>query len=65
MKHTLTILLAIIIITGCSTEHKEDNTKNVSEETELTDDLKAEDMLKRDKERYDSMKNAILNQQEE
>ena len=62
MKYILLILVIIIITTSCST--KEGNDQNLSEEVELSEDLKAEEMLKRDKERYDSMKNAQLPEQE-
>ena len=63
MKYILPILFFIIIITtSCFTQNEKDNDKNLSEEIELSEDLKAEEMLKRDKERYDSMKNAQLNQ---
>ena len=65
MKYILPILIFIIIITtSCSTQNEKDNDKNLSEEIELSEDLKAEEMLKRDKERYDSMKNAQLPEQE-
>jgi PBP1b-binding outer membrane lipoprotein LpoB len=65
MKYILPILFVILIITSCSTKNKEDSNQNISEEIELSENLKAENMLKRDKERYDSMKNAILDLQEE
>jgi uncharacterized membrane protein len=65
MKYILPILFFIIIITtSCSTQNEKDNDQNLSEEIELSEDLKAEEMLKRDKERYDSMKNAQLPEQE-
>ena len=62
MKYIIPIFFIIIITTSCSTQNEKDNDKNLSEEIELSEDLKAEEMLKRDKERYDSMKNAQLNQ---
>jgi PBP1b-binding outer membrane lipoprotein LpoB len=65
MKYILPILFVILIITSCSTKNKEDSNQNISEEIELSENLKAENMLKRDKEKYDSMKNAILDLQEE
>ena len=58
------ILLILIIITGCSTKNIDDNDQNINDETELSDDLKAREMIKRDKERYDSMKKAQLTEQE-
>jgi hypothetical protein len=58
------ILLILIIITGCSPKNIDNNDQKINDETELSDDLKARKMIKRDKERYDSMKNAQLNQQE-
>jgi hypothetical protein len=61
MKYILPILF--IIITSCSTKNEDDNDQNLSEEIELSEDLKADEMLKRDTERYDSMKKAQLNQQ--
>ena len=61
MKYILPILF-FIITTSCSTQNEKDNDQNLSEEIELSEDLKAEEMLQRDKERYDSMKNAQLNQ---
>ena len=64
MKYIIPIFFIIIIITSCSTQNEKDNDKNLSEEIELSEDLKAEEMLKRDKERYDSMKNAQLPEQE-
>jgi len=63
MKYILPILF-FIIITSCSTQNEKDHDQNLSEEIELSEDLKAEEMLKRDKERYDSMKNAQLPEQE-
>ncbi len=57
MKYIASILFTILII-GCST--KSGNDKNINEELELSEDLKADNMLKRDNERYDSMKNALL-----
>ena len=62
MKYIIPIFFIIIIITSCSTQNEKDNDKNLSEEIELSEDLKAEEMLQRDKKRYDSMKNAQLNQ---
>ena len=62
MKYIIPIFFIIIITTSCSTQNEKDNDQNISEEIELSEDLKAEEMLKRDKERYDSMKNAQLNQ---
>lgn len=62
MKYILPILFVILFITGCSTQHEDDNNQYLSDEIELSEDLKAEEMLKRDKERYDSMVNVILNQ---
>ena len=62
MKYIIPIFFIIIITTSCSTQNEKDNDQNLSEEIELSEDLKAEEMLKRDKERYDSMKNAQLNQ---
>ncbi|MFT5347523.1 MAG: PBP1b-binding outer membrane lipoprotein LpoB [Bacteroidia bacterium] len=64
MKYILPILFIILIITSCSTKNQDDNDQNISEEVELSEDLKADEMLKRDKERYDSMKQAQLNQKE-
>ncbi|MEJ6785984.1 MAG: hypothetical protein QNL19_01015 [Bacteroidota bacterium] len=64
MKYIIPIFFIIIITTSCSTQNEKDNDKNLSEEIELSEDLKAEEMLKRDKERYDSMKNAQLPEQE-
>ena len=62
MKYIIPIFFIIIITTSCSTQNEKDNDQNISEEIELSEDLKAEEMLKRDKERYDSMKQAQLNQ---
>ena len=62
MKYIIPIFFIIIITTSCSTQNEKDNDKNLSEEIELSEDLKAEEMLQRYKERYDSMKNAQLNQ---
>jgi|SouAtlMetagenome_1021521.scaffolds.fasta_scaffold109122_3 uncharacterized membrane protein len=62
MKYIIPIFFIIIITTSCSTQNEKDNDQNLSEEIELSEDLKAEEMLQRDKERYDSMKNAQLNQ---
>jgi len=62
MKHILPILF--IITTSCSTKNQDDNDQNLSEEIELSENLKAVEMIKRDKERYDSMKKTQLNQQE-
>ena len=62
MKYIIPIFFIIIITTSCSTQNEKDNDQNISEEIELSEDLKAEEMLQRDKERYDSMKNAQLNQ---
>ena len=64
MKYIIPIFFIIIITTSCSTQNEKDNDKNLSEEIELSEDLKAQEMLKRDKERYDSMKNAQLPEQE-
>jgi uncharacterized membrane protein len=64
MKYIIPIFFIIIITTSCSTQNEKDNDQNLSEEIELSEDLKAEEMLKRDKERYDSMKNAQLPEQE-
>ena len=64
MKYIIPIFFIIIITTSCSTQNEKDNDQNISEEIELSEDLKAEEMLKRDKERYDSMKNAQLPEQE-
>ena len=64
MKYIIPIFFIIIITTSCSTQNEKDNDQNISEEIELSEDLKAEEMLKRDKERYDSMKKTQLNQQE-
>ena len=65
MKYILPILFFIIIITtSCSTQNEKDNDQNLSEEIELSENLKAVEMIKRDKERYDSMKKTQLNQQE-
>ena len=61
MKYIIPIFFIIIITTSCSTQNEKDNDQNLSEEIELSEDLKAEEMLQRDKERYDSMKNAQLN----
>ncbi|MFB1013291.1 MAG: hypothetical protein QMC68_06030 [Bacteroidia bacterium] len=58
------ILLILIIITGCSPKNIDDNYQNINDETELSDDLKAREMIKRDNERYDSMKKAQLTEQE-
>jgi|TARA_B110000967_G_scaffold68915_1_gene71265 hypothetical protein len=58
------ILLILIIITGCSPKNIDDNDQNINDETELSDDLKAREMIKRDNERYDSMKKAQLTEQE-
>ena len=62
MKHILPILFIILIISGCSNNIEDNNDQNINKEIELSEDLKAEEMLKRDKERYDSMKQAQLNQ---
>ena len=62
MKYIIPIFFIIIITTSCSTQNEKDNDQNLSEEIELSEDLKAEEMLQRDKERYDSMKNAQLSQ---
>jgi len=62
MKYIIPIFFIIIITTSCSTQNEKDNDQNLSEEIELSEDLKAEEMLQRDKKRYDSMKNAQLNQ---
>ena len=64
MKYIIPIFFIIIITTSCSTQNEKDNDQNISEEIELSEDLKAEEMLQRDKERYDSMKNAQLPEQE-
>ena len=64
MKHILPILFIILIISGCSNNIEDNNDQNINKEIELSEDLKAEEMLKRDKERYDSMKNAQLPEQE-
>ena len=64
MKYIIPIFFIIIIITSCSTQNEKDNDKNLSEEIELSENLKAVEMIKRDKERYDSMKKTQLNQQE-
>ena len=62
MKHILPILF--IITASCSTKNQDDNDQNLSEEIELSENLKAVEMINRDKERYDSMKKTQLNQQE-
>lgn len=59
------ILLIITILTLACTSENKNAGESLNEEMEANENSKADEMLKRDKERYDSMKNAILQQTED
>ncbi len=62
-SNTLTILFFILLIAACATSSNNDTEIEEVETTELEDieqDIQVDSMLKRDKERLDSMERVLL-----
>ena len=62
-SNTLTILFFILLIAACATSSNNDTEIEEVETTELEDieqDIQVDAMLKRDKERLDSMERVLL-----
>ncbi len=62
-SNTLTILFFILLIAACATSSNNDTEIEEVETTELEDieqDIQVDTMLKRDKERLDSMERVLL-----